>query len=94
MPTYEYRCPECAVFDLICGMGEAPDSTPCPSCGTTARRKMSAPHLSRAGSTEFRLIDDSKRSAHEPQVVTGLSGTGKKRQAYTANPLHQKLPRP
>jgi hypothetical protein len=55
---------------------------------------MSAPHLSRAGSAEFRLIDDSKRSAHEPPVVTALPGKGRTRPAYTSNPLHQKLPRP
>jgi putative FmdB family regulatory protein len=94
MPIYEYRCPECSVFELICGMGEAPDSTRCPSCGATSPRKMSAPHLSRAGSAEFRLIDDSKRSAHEPPVVTALPGKGRTRPAYTSNPLHQKLPRP
>jgi hypothetical protein len=57
---------------------------------------MSAPRISTAGSAAYRLIDSTKRSAHEPAVVNSpgpgqRSGPGQK---YTSNPLHKKLPRP
>ncbi|WP_457971558.1 FmdB family zinc ribbon protein [Arthrobacter sp. D1-17] len=95
MPIYEYRCPQCSVFEVICAMSEATDSSPCPSCQQSAPRKMGTPHLSRSSSAEFRLFDATKRSAHQPQVVRELPGTkGKNAQHYTTNPLHKKLPRP
>ena len=96
MPTYEYRCPDCADFDLVFEMRSVPDSVSCPTCACTARRRMSAPGISTASSAAFRLIDDTKRSAHEPVVVNSpapgrRSGPAQK---YTLNPLHKKLPRP
>jgi len=77
-------------------MGSAPDTVDCPTCRAPARRLMSAPHLSAAGSAAFGLIDSSARSASEPEVVESAlpgrrSGSGAQ---FTANPLHLKLPRP
>ncbi|WP_026552751.1 zinc ribbon domain-containing protein [Arthrobacter sp. H20] len=96
MPIYEYRCPECSIFEAIFPMGAASDLQPCPTCGQTSRRKMSAPNLSKTGSAAFKLIDSAHRSASEPQVLTGAlpPGSHRKVQAYTSNPLHSKLPRP
>ena len=101
MPLYEYRCPhcsttECPTFELLLPMGSAPAAAICPACGGEARRRMSAPNLSQAGSAAFRLLDSTTRSAHEPSVVhSQLPGvrTGRT-QRVTVNPLHQKLPRP
>ena len=96
MPTYEYRCPDCADFDLVFEMRSVPDSVTCPACAGTARRRMSAPRISAAGSAAYRLIDSTKRSAHEPMVVNS-PGPGQRSgptQRYTSNPLHRKLPRP
>ncbi|MCG2620911.1 zinc ribbon domain-containing protein [Arthrobacter sp. I2-34] len=72
-----------------------PDSVPCPTCQSPSRRKISAPRLSIAGSAGFKLIDSTKRSAYEPQVVSSPPATGRRKvQTYTDNPLHKKLPRP
>jgi hypothetical protein len=57
---------------------------------------MSAPNLSQTSSAAFHLLDSTNQSAHEPAVIeTRIPGvrTGKIQQ-FTANPLHQKLPRP
>ncbi len=96
MPIYEYRCPECAIFDLVFAMRSVPDTVGCPTCTAIARRRMSAPRFSRTRSPAFRLIEAAERSASEPEVVNSPapgrgSGSGLK---YTSNPLHQKLPRP
>ena len=96
MPTYEYRCPECADFDLIFPMFSVPDAVSCPTCTAPATRRMSAPRLSSAGSAAFGLIEQTQRSAHEPAVVN-TPGPGRRSgpaPRYTSNPLHHKLPRP
>ncbi|MEC5181587.1 FmdB family zinc ribbon protein [Arthrobacter sp. CG_A4] len=95
MATYEYRCSDGSLFEETHPMGKAPDAVPCPSCGAPSRRLISAPHFSKAGSQAFRLIDATKRSAAEPDVVTSrLPGTPRRLQPYSSNPLHRKLPRP
>ncbi|WP_104164522.1 FmdB family zinc ribbon protein [Arthrobacter sp. SX1312] len=96
MPIYEYRCPRCEVYEVIRGMGEAPAEDACPTCGQPARRKISAPHVSRTGTPAFQLIDSTMRSASDPRVVSGaLPSTGTNAgPPYSSNPLHQKLPRP
>ena len=96
MPIYEFRCVDCADFELILPIGTAPDVAACPTCQGDARRRITAPNVSRTGSSAFALIDAANRSAHEPSVVGGAkpgvrTGTT---QRYTSNPLHQKLPRP
>jgi hypothetical protein len=55
---------------------------------------MPAPRLSIAGGAAFKLMDSTRRSAHEPGVVSALpSGKAFPGTGYTTNPLHQKLPR-
>lgn len=96
MPLYEFRCPEGTEFEASFSMLSAPQLLDCPECGQQARRRISAPKLSIAGSAHFKLMDSTKRSAHEPEVVsnrlpsTGAASSG----GYTQNPLHHKLPRP
>lgn len=95
MPLYEFRCPEGTTFEATFTMSQAPQLLECPSCGQESRRRISAPKLSIANSAEFKLIDSTKRSAHEPEVVSNrLPSSGKATPTrYTHNPLHQKLPR-
>ncbi|MBU2697224.1 FmdB family zinc ribbon protein [Pimelobacter sp. 30-1] len=96
MPLYAFRCPEGTEFDRTYPMSEVPAAVDCPECGGAARRRMSAPRLSVAGSTAYRLMDATAATAHEPPVVTSLpgSGGGGGGARITRNPLHQKLPRP
>ncbi|MDA3647944.1 zinc ribbon domain-containing protein [Saccharopolyspora indica] len=96
MPLYAFRCPEGTEFDLSFAMREVPASVACPACGEPARRRVTAPRLSRAGSAAYRLIDSTAASAHEPAVVTSLPSGPARRAAprVSQNPLHSKLPRP
>jgi len=96
MPIYEYRCTDCTDFEQVHGMGRAPDVVDCPTCQSPARRQMSAPTLSVAGSAAYRVLEETARSAFEPTVVRSThpgtpSGAGRQ---ITHNPLHRNLPRP
>ncbi|MFJ6003819.1 FmdB family zinc ribbon protein [Arthrobacter sp. NPDC092385] len=95
MAIYEYRCPDDPPFEAAHPIGEAPDTSPCPACGRSSRRIISAPHLSIANTAAFRLIDSTRRSASEPDVVdTRIPGSPRRVPPHSSNPLHRKLPRP
>ena len=95
MALYEYRCADCTDFDAAFPIGQAEQTLPCPTCARPASRRISSPFLSRSGSSAYKLIDSTKRSAAEPAVV---SSPGPARRGaptpVTTNPLHRKLPRP
>lgn len=93
MPLYEFRCARCGVFDSQHTMAEVPRERACPQCADPARRIFSAVGLTRLGSPQAKAIDRAQKSASEPEVV---SGPASRRRAtpVTANPKHQKLPRP
>ncbi|GAA1354556.1 zinc ribbon domain-containing protein [Arthrobacter rhombi] len=94
MPLYEFRCPDGDVFEQSHPMDRRPDEASCPTCGQSSRRRMPSPRLSIAGGSAYGLIDATRRSAHEPEVVSTLPTAPRRRGAgYTTNPLHQKLPR-
>ncbi|MBF4994228.1 zinc ribbon domain-containing protein [Arthrobacter gandavensis] len=100
MPLYAYRCADCADFEVQARMGSARDTEPCPVCGSAAARKFTAPNLSRASSSAYKLIESTARSASDPAVVSspgGRNSPNERNQAgprITRNPLHRKLPRP
>ena len=96
MPIYEFRCGRCVDFEQSHPLDSVPDVTDCPGCGEPARRRMSAPHLSVAGSAAYRLIDRAAQSAVEPEVVAALPPAPRPGSAprVTTNPLHHTLPRP
>ncbi|GAB3292249.1 FmdB family zinc ribbon protein [Pseudoclavibacter terrae] len=94
MPTYTYRCDRSHRFDEVHAMSSVPDESPCPECGSSARRRPSAPHLSATGSPAYGLMDAAAKSAHEPQVVSALPGSPRRPgTGVTRHPLHAKLPR-
>lgn len=94
MPSYSFRCEEGCQYDALFSMTEVPSEMACRACGGLARRAITAPHLSAAGSSAYGLIDSAARSAHEPAVVSSLPTAGPRRsQPVTRNPLHAKLPR-
>lgn len=97
MPLYEFRCPKGTVLEAAYSMATVPDAVDCPDCGAAAPRRITSVRLSRAGSSAYRLLESTQRSAHEPEVVSALPPDGRAtRQGprYTAHPLHRKLPRP
>lgn len=94
MPNYSFRCAQGCAFDAIYPMSEVPSEVECRVCGSSAKRGITAPHLSAAGSAAFGLMDRAAKSAHEPAVVDRIPGRGPGRtQRMTQNPLHAKLPR-
>lgn len=96
MPVYRFRCRTCGAFDADHPMATVPDEGPCPSCGAASRRIITAPALSRSGSTAMRLIDATAATADTPAVVTGPApGQGPARpRPVSRDPRHQKLPKP
>jgi putative FmdB family regulatory protein len=95
MVLYEFACPDCGPVEAFYSMGSAPDNIDCPGCGGRARRQLSAPRLSIASTSAFRLLDATEKSAHEPQVVSGsLPASPRRATPVSTNPLHRKLPRP
>lgn len=97
MPLYDFRCPEGDVFEAFFTMQEKPDTVSCPQCGQEAASRMPAVGPSQGKSAQMRIIDASKATAEQPEVVQSISGTrATKRQPtpITTNPLHQKLPKP
>jgi putative FmdB family regulatory protein len=94
MPIYEYRCWECGDFEILLAMGAATRESDCPGCGSAARRLMSAPGLSRAGTPAARLIERTERTAAEPDVVVAPPPGSRRATRTTGNPLHRRLPRP
>ena len=97
MPTYEYRCDQHGVFEITRPLGMAPKSATCLVCGSEARRIFSAPMV-RSGSriVFFASMDHAEKSRHEPDVVTSLPSTGKKRRTpvLPLTPALRRLPRP
>lgn len=97
MPIYSYRCPDCSDFDVQLPMGQTPELLPCPVCKTASSRRFTAPNLSRASGSAYRLIEATRRSAAEPAVVRSPAGGSRARPTaggITTNPLHRRLPRP
>lgn len=73
MAIYEYRCDEHGLFDLMCPLGTAPETTPCKACGAVAVRVISAPMvLGSRRSSWSALIDRAAKTRYEPDVVTSL----------------------
>ena len=97
MATYEYRCDQDGVFDVIRPLGTAPESVACSVCGGEARRVISMPMI-RCGSRNAwtAAIDHAEKSRHEPDVVTSLPSTGarKRTRVLPLTPTLARLPRP
>ena len=96
MVAYEYRCLVHGVFVEDFGMGDAPVSVVCGTCGQGAGRFYSAPILQRANPDRMALIDRAEKSRDEPDVVSSLPPRHPSKRTPMAppNPALQRLPRP
>lgn len=72
MPTYMYRCSDCADFDVVQPMSAETSTYLCPSCGGSARRVFTAPALRRTSRGMTRAADAADASAEAPQVVRSI----------------------
>lgn len=96
MATYGFRCREDGEFDVEAPMGSAGSVAACPSCGHDGARVFSAPMLALADRRLVASIDRADKSRDEPDVVTSLPPSGRRRTQRTAppNPAFNRLPRP
>jgi putative FmdB family regulatory protein len=69
MPLYHYVCGNCSEFTQWRPMRAAGQPATCPSCGKTAPRAVSAPHLAVMDTSKRRARAIEERSADEPGVV-------------------------
>ena len=93
MATYTYRCATDGPVDVRRPIGTAPVSVPCPACGATSSRVITAPMLGLADPGRMALLDRSARSRFEPDVVSSLP-TPPRTRAPRLDPRTRKLPRP
>ncbi len=80
MPTYEYRCPDCAhEYEKREGF-DAPAAQKCPQCGGTARRVIHAPPIVFKGSGFYVTDSRSSDPATEPaaKATDGSAKDGQK----------------
>jgi putative FmdB family regulatory protein len=97
MVIHEFHCPEHGTFERLVPMGEAASQAPCPHCGATAPRQMSAPSVVRSSrSAWLGAVERAQRSRHEPEVVSSVPSAGARRRIRQApmTPALQRLPRP
>ena len=69
MPLYEFECDEHGSFDEQRSMALAKEPAPCPECGTSSRRILSAFRTAFLATTERRARDINERACHEPRVA-------------------------
>lgn len=97
MPLYDFRCSEGDVFEAFFPMREKPDTVTCPQCGRDAASLIPAVGPSQGASTRMQLLDATKATADQPEVVDSIAGTRTTKRhptGITTNPLHHKLPKP
>jgi putative FmdB family regulatory protein len=94
MATYEYRCLEDGVFEVVAPMGSVGKQACCPSCGRDGQRVFSAPMLALADRRLVAAIDRSERSRDQPEVVTQLPPSKRRQRVAPPNPALRRLPRP
>ena len=95
MPIYEFKCVDGHVTDMQLPMSSETRQIDCPSCGSQARRLISAPSVRRLDANLTRAVEATQKSAYEPRVVDSVPSSGNARAPKTtANPQHARLPRP
>ncbi|MGD8399721.1 MAG: zinc ribbon domain-containing protein [Bacillota bacterium] len=98
MPTYEYRCDKCGVFEVFHGINQTMDK--CPKCGAKVRRLISRNNnviFKGSGfySTDYRSGNHPKpaadNTANNSTANTGTANkTGAASSAATASPTDSK----
>lgn len=96
MTTYQYRCDTDGPLDVDLPIGTAPARYPCPACGREAPRSYTAPLLSLGSRRVIAAIDRTEKSRDEPELVSSVPSTGRRRRTPLAsnNPALRRLPRP
>jgi len=93
MATYTYRCAIDGPVDVRRPIGTAPVTVPCPACGATSSRMITAPMLGLADPSRMAVLDRTAASRFEPGVVSSIP-TSPRTPAPRLDPRTSKLPRP
>jgi hypothetical protein len=93
MATYTYRCAIDGPVDVRRPIGTAPTTVPCPACGATSSRVITAPMLGLADPTRMAALDRTGASRFEPPVVSSIP-QARRRAAPRPDPRTSRLPRP
>lgn len=75
MPMYDYSCSSCGEFSALRPLSEYRDPMPCPTCGETAARVITAPNLACMSASNRQAWERNERSAHEPRRGSCSSGS-------------------
>ena len=94
MATYTYRCTVDGPVDVRRPIGTAPATVPCPACGASAPRVITAPMLGLADRARMGLIDRAQASRTDPAVVSALPSAPRTAPSARLDPRTSKLPRP
>lgn len=95
MVTYRYACADHGPVEVRLPMGSAPDTLACPRCGDPARRVFTGPMLSTPHRDALKVIDATKATSDQPEVVTSLPRGRRHRQPMAPpDPRLRRLPRP
>ena len=97
MIVYEYRCDRDGVFELLRPLGAQPASTACPVCrDERARGALEHRRGEDAPRPLVAAIDHAEKSRTEPEVVTSLPPSGRRRRTPVVplTPTLRRLPRP
>ena len=70
MPLYNYVCLSHGEFDCWRPMSESDEPSPCPACGESAPRAISAPSLALMNSITRKAHSINERSADQPVMET------------------------
>ena len=93
MATYTYRCAIDGPVDVRRPIGTAPVTVPCPACGATSSRVITAPMLGLADPARMAVLDRTAASRFEPGVVSSIP-TSPRTARTAAGPAHQQAPAP
>jgi putative FmdB family regulatory protein len=83
VPTYEYRCADCANrYETREGF-DAPSKQPCPRCGGRAKRVIYAPPIVFKGSGFY--VTDSRKNGDSATVGAGDNGSASSTASSTSS---------
>jgi putative FmdB family regulatory protein len=75
MPTYDYACPACGIFEAFRPMAEYQEPHPCPGCGDQADRiLLTVPAFANMDAGRRTAMATNESSANAPRRFTASSG--------------------
>ena len=77
MPTYDYDCSNCGVFDALRAVAQRNEPCTCPACGLAAPRVFtSAPRLACTSPEQRRALETNERAQHAPRSSRDAEAIG------------------